>query len=196
MSEVVVNTYDTENSATLFEHKPAGFWIRFVAYLIDLSLINIVLIGLIVNNVLLATKLENYTFMYLSWSTIIGFIVFYIYFILMTKFLGQTIGKMIVGLKVVRDNGENLNWSTVLFREGIGRLFSAILYLPYLIIPFTSKHKGLHDFIADTHVVHEESFSKKGKSNSKNKEKSLKERYGAKEKQENEPSQLQDKENL
>lgn len=196
MSEASLKSSDMATSATLFERKPAGFWVRFFAYLVDLLIINIVIVGLVVHTIISASGLEHHTIFYLSWSTIIGFIMFYVYFVVMTKFLGQTLGKMIFGLRVVSDNDSALSWSTVVFREAIGRLFSAIILVPYLIVGFTNKHKGLHDLIADTHVIHENNYSPKTIERSDFHEKSMKERYEKKEKQENEPSQLQDKENL
>src|SRR5690606_40751242 len=48
-------------------------------------------------------------------------IVFYLYFILLTKFFGQTLGKMVFGLKVIPIEGDKLTWGTIIFREGIGR---------------------------------------------------------------------------
>lgn len=63
---------------------------------------------------------------------------------------------MVLGLKVVKDNGEQLDWMTVVFRELIGRFISnTFLKIPYLIVIFTPRHKGIHDFVADTTVVHE-----------------------------------------
>src|SRR5699024_1628656 len=55
-------------------------------------------------------------------NSVVAGIVYYAYFLLMTKFLQQTVGKMIFGLKVVKENSEGqLLWSDLLFREIIGR---------------------------------------------------------------------------
>ena len=51
-------------------------------------------------------------------------VIFYLYFVLMTKFLRQTLGKMVFGLKVVDLKKNGLSWGTVLFREWIGRFIS------------------------------------------------------------------------
>ncbi|MEB7772643.1 RDD family protein [Kurthia gibsonii] len=147
--------------SAIFEHKSAGFWVRFFAFLIDLLLVNTVLVGLLLQNIIPKSIWENELILYISISAVLSGVMFYIYFILMTKFLSQTLGKMIFGLKVVRDDGEPLSWSTVLFREGVGRFISMTVKILYLIIPFTPKHKAVHDFIADTHVIHERAYSKK-----------------------------------
>lgn len=145
----------------IFEYKSAGFWVRFFAFLIDLLLVNTVLVGLLLQNIIPQSVWQGDFILYISISAILSGIMFYIYFVLMTKFLNQTLGKMIFGLKVVRDDGMQLTWSTVLFREVVGRFISMTVKVLYLIVPFTTKHKAVHDFIADTHVIHEKTYSKK-----------------------------------
>lgn len=73
----------------------------------------------------------------------------------MTKFFGQTLGKMVFGLKVIPLNDERLSWSTVIFREWIGRYISATIWILYVIAAFTPKKQALHDMFADTAVIHE-----------------------------------------
>lgn len=185
------NEYAVENGP--FEHKAAGFWVRFFAYLVDLLLINIVLGGLIVKNILIFASIQHFTLFYLSLYGIITGILFYVYFTVMTKYFGQTLGKMIFGLKVVTDSGKQLDWTTVLFREWIGRFISTTISILYLIVPFTKKHKAVHDFIADTYVIHERSYTKKSENNVPATTNSLKELYQEKELQKSEPLGLQDK---
>lgn len=80
----------------------------------------------------------------------------------MTKYFKQTLGKMVFGLKVQKDNGEPLDWMTVLFREGIGRFINGtMLYLPYLIIAVAPNNKSIADYFADTIVVHEAIYVQK-----------------------------------
>ena len=91
---------------------------------------------------------------------IMSAIVFYGYFVLMTKFFRQTVGKMIMGIRVVSLKSNHLSWTTLLFREWIGRFLSVTIWPLYWIVGFTPLKQGVHDFIADTTVVHEESFRK------------------------------------
>nr|WP_249305917.1 RDD family protein [Lederbergia citrea] len=83
-------------------------------------------------------------------------IIFYLYFILLTKYFGQTLGKMVFGLKVIPLKADDLSWGTIVFREGIGRYISATFNFLYMIIAFTPKKQGLHDLFADTSVIHEQ----------------------------------------
>jgi uncharacterized RDD family membrane protein YckC len=82
-------------------------------------------------------------------------IVFFLYFVLMTKFLNQTLGKMIFGLKVVtlREETKTISWGTVLFRELIGRYISKVTWIGYLLAGLLPKKQALHDVFADTGVV-------------------------------------------
>jgi len=143
-----------------FEHKPAGFWVRFWAYLIDLLVISsITSIAIYPLFRIFGWDLQGTT-----WYAPIGFLtglIFYAYFVLMTKFFKQTVGKMIFGIRVIPLKNEEFSWLTILFREWIGRFFSATIWPLYWIIGFTPKKQGLHDFIADTMVIHEQSYEKK-----------------------------------
>jgi uncharacterized RDD family membrane protein YckC len=128
----------------------AGFWARAWAYLLDLFII-FSLQRLLITPWFDAGEAE--------WFSPAGFgmaAVFYLYFILMTKKFGQTLGKMIAGLKVVSLTEEQLTWSTVIFRELIGRYISkAALFLGYAAVAFTHQKRGFHDYFADTLVIHE-----------------------------------------
>jgi uncharacterized RDD family membrane protein YckC len=79
----------------------------------------------------------------------------------MTKYLQQTVGKIIMGIKVVSNDDSQLTWNTIIFREMIGRFISKLLVIPYLLVAFTPKKEALHDIFADTHVVHEDTYEKK-----------------------------------
>ncbi|WP_010093857.1 RDD family protein [Ornithinibacillus scapharcae] len=133
----------------------AGFWMRFWAFLFDLLVVSSL------NGILLSPfKFVNdgYAITIGIWSVpwIIGSIIIFLYFILMTKFFGQTLGKMILGIKVIRKDGEPLKWSDVIFREVVGRfIYQAFSFLAllYIIVGFTSEKQGLHDMFSDTRVV-------------------------------------------
>lgn len=64
-----------------------------------------------------------------------------------------TLGKMAIGIKVVRENGE-----AITFARGVGRFFawilsSLILGIGYLIAAFSERKRALHDMMCDTLVV-------------------------------------------
>ena len=56
---------------------------------------------------------------------------------------------------------QQLTWSTIIFREVIGRFISKLLVIPYLLVAFTPKKEALHDIFADTYVIHEDAYRKK-----------------------------------
>jgi uncharacterized RDD family membrane protein YckC len=67
---------------------------------------------------------------------------------------GQTFGKQIMGIRVVRDDGQPVTAMTVLVREVLGKFVSSIIfYIGYLMAFFDSSNRALHDRIATTHVV-------------------------------------------
>ncbi|WP_243291032.1 RDD family protein [Bacillus sp. FJAT-47783] len=133
----------------------AGFWMRFWAYLLDLIVISSV-IRLFINPIFHLLDLEKNTFMFSGYS-VISAMIFFSYFIFMTKFFGQTLGKMVFGLRVISLQSDRLSWMDVLFRELIGRYISKTIWgLLYLVVAFTKKKQGIHDLFVSTTVIHEE----------------------------------------
>ncbi|MDX1771960.1 MAG: RDD family protein, partial [Planococcaceae bacterium] len=103
-----------------FVPKPAGFWTRFWAYLIDL----IVISSITSIFVYPLFRIFEWDLQGTTWYAPIGIItslIFYLYFVLMTLFLKQTVGKMIFGIRVISIKQDKLSFSTILFREWIGR---------------------------------------------------------------------------
>lgn len=132
----------------------AGFWMRFWAYLLDLIVTSSV-IRLFVNPIFHLLDIEKGTSMFSGYS-VIGAVIFFSYFIFMTKFFGQTLGKMVFGLRVVSLQTDRLSWMDVLFRELIGRYISKTIWGLYLVVAFTKKKQGIHDLFVSTTVIHEE----------------------------------------
>ncbi|PIC65235.1 hypothetical protein CSV79_02920 [Sporosarcina sp. P13] len=146
----------------LFEPKYAGFWIRLWAFLIDLLIVSAIS-GIFVKPIfrLVDVAITKPSFLLFSPYKVVALVLLVLYFILMTKLTGQTIGKMIMGIRVVKMNGQKLTWSSVIFREGFGRFISQMLWIPYLLVLFMPKKMALHDVFADTVVVHERLFEQK-----------------------------------
>ncbi|WP_409276319.1 RDD family protein [Neobacillus sp. SCS-31] len=130
----------------------AGFWMRFWAYLLDLIVIGS-LFRLLAKPVLRLLDIEVSGGLF-SAGTIVSAAIFYLYFVLMTKYFRQTLGKMVFGLAVIGINGGRLTWMDILFREWIGRFISSTIIVLYLIPAFHPKKQALHDLFADTVVVH------------------------------------------
>jgi uncharacterized RDD family membrane protein YckC len=66
---------------------------------------------------------------------------------------GQTPGKRVMGLRILRSDGTRLNFGNALRRE-IGYLVSGILFLGYLWILFDNRRQGFHDKLAGSIVVY------------------------------------------
>ncbi|ANB55781.1 RDD family protein [Anoxybacillus sp. B7M1] len=133
----------------------AGFWMRFWAYLFDLLIIGSIN-RLIVYPFFQWLHLSSEETSMFSPIAVATAVTFYAYFVLMTKYFQQTLGKMVFGLKVVNLNDRPLTWLTVLFREVVGKFISKfILFIGFLFVAFSKKKQGLHDQIADTTVIHE-----------------------------------------
>jgi len=130
----------------------AGFWMRFWAYLLDLIVIGSIY-RLLIDPFYTLLDIQKSSFIFSS-NQILSAVVFFSYFILMTKYLGQTLGKMVFGLEVISLKKEKLTWGDVLFRELIGRYISKTIWIGYLIVAFTRKKQGLHDLFCDTSVIH------------------------------------------
>jgi uncharacterized RDD family membrane protein YckC len=133
----------------------AGFWMRFWAYLLDLIVIGSIE-RLIINPLFRIFEIPLMEFNMFAPISIASAIIFYLYFVLMTKYFHQTLGKMVFGLRVVDLKSEKLSWGTILFREWIGRFISATIVVGYIVVAFLPKKQGLHDLFTDTSVIHVE----------------------------------------
>ena len=139
----------------------AGFWVRFWAFLLDM-LVLFSLNSLFIRSWFVFLDDGVQSIGPFATLTFIQAGTFFLYFALMTKFFGKTIGKMVLGIKVVSADGSPLTWKQIIFREGIVRLvyhiqiftISMFMWL-YLFVAFVPTKRGLHDLVADTMVVHD-----------------------------------------
>lgn len=131
----------------------AGFWMRFWAFLLDLVVVGSIE-RILINPLFRLLDISLVEVNMFAPVSIASAVIFYLYFVLMTKYFHQTLGKMVFGLKVVNLHEQKLTWGTVLFREWIGRFISATIVLGYVIVAFLPKKQGLHDLFTDTTVVH------------------------------------------
>ncbi|MCA8935677.1 MAG: RDD family protein [Planctomycetes bacterium] len=146
-----------------------GFWIRFVAYLIDAVILVIpnLIIGVIVATAMgvepfaanfntnpgmidpqqqMASNISNLIQIMVGWG----------YFAVMTSQKGGSVGKLALGLRVVDDEGMYPG-----FGRASGRYFAKILSaclcaIGYIMAGFHEKKRGLHDLIGGTYVVRKE----------------------------------------
>ena len=144
---------------------PGGFWIRFVAYMIDAFILlvpTVILVGLFVGFVILNRVTVNddglpavmVVALLLLMAAMI--VVNWLYEALMTSSpRGATFGKMALGLRIVRLDGTQLS-----FGRATGRHFAKYMVTPmvplaigYIMAAFTNRKRALHDILADTLVI-------------------------------------------
>jgi uncharacterized RDD family membrane protein YckC len=127
----------------------ASFGIRLVAILIDSVLLGI---GLSIVRSPFRWGFSHHRFGFPGWSPLINAL----YSILLwVGWNGQTIGKKIMKIKVVREDGKPLDYPTAIIRY-IGYIISTIpLFLGYLWVIWDDKKQGFHDKLARTLVVKE-----------------------------------------
>jgi uncharacterized RDD family membrane protein YckC len=119
-----------------------GFWIRFAAAIIDYLVI------------LTASALLFSISRGAGVSAILVCFLSYLYYWLFTGLIGQTPGKMAVGIKVVNAAGSIPGLGHAALREIPGKILSAIaIYLGFLWVIWDKQKQGWHDKIASTHVV-------------------------------------------
>lgn len=138
-----------------YAHAYASFGLRAFAFIVDMLVIgalNKILINIVGDNL-------DYEIYGLKMAEIFRWIVTILYFViisLVTK--GQTLGKMIAGIRVVSLTSDKLDLGQILVREIAGRLIQNTIMILYLLPIFTPKNQSLIDFFVDTAVVKDDAF--------------------------------------
>jgi len=111
----------------------AGFWERMGAAFLDLVLVGILtaLVGGMPQGLLVALA----------------------YFAGMWTWKGTTIGGIVLGLKVVRVDGQPLPWHVALVRSLAAAFSAFVIFLGFLWIAWDKEKQGWHDMIAGTVVL-------------------------------------------
>jgi uncharacterized RDD family membrane protein YckC len=140
----------------------AGFVTRLVAFIIDRVILSIVVfiivlsIEWIVNafqiNLLLFTEGGSWE-LSVAVTAVLYALLSLLYDIGFWLLVGQTPGKRVMGVRVVRTDGKRLKFGNAL-RRAIGYVVSAILFVGYLWILFDNRRQGFHDKLAGTMVVY------------------------------------------
>ena len=124
--------------------QPASIGSRFIALVID---------GLFLG----AITGMFYPFLRFSRDAIEGVMTFALtiafQWFFLTNFHGQTPGKMLLGIRVVKTDGSPLNSTDAVVRALGYMLNWLLLGLGWLLAYFDKRHQGLHDRLAGTYVV-------------------------------------------
>ncbi len=144
----------------------AGFWLRFVAYIIDAILIGVVnfivlmpFLGMMGISSMMDDPDAAEGMMIAAIGTyfmsmFVMFVAGWLYFALMeSSGKGATLGKIALSLRVTGMSGE-----TISFGKATGRYFGKIisgmiLCIGYIMAGFTEKKQALHDMMAGCLVV-------------------------------------------
>lgn len=149
----------------------AGFWLRFVAFIIDAIIIGIAkwfIIAPILAAVGIASSMSFSDFQnpediaafvaaimgMLGISWVIGLVLDILYhsFMESSKFQGS-IGKMALGIVVVDAAGQKLDFAKAFIRNLCKLISTFTIYIGYVIAAFTEKKQALHDIIGGTLVI-------------------------------------------
>lgn len=131
----------------------AGFWIRFLAFEIDLMLLTIVSMGM---GEVLQRALVYFSKGHLVVPVSVGFFVLggIAYFSLFEASGWKgTPGKRFMGLRVTTLRGKRLKKTSALARTGFSLLSAVSLGAAFLAILFTRKKQALHDLAVNTLVL-------------------------------------------
>lgn len=137
----------------------AGFGARLLAFIIDMLVISA--LGKILVRPLLIFLNIGRSKLFFSPYNLLYLAVYLLYFLLLTKASnGQTLGKMVLGIRVVSldREEEKLTWSNLFYREFLGRFILRRIKLLYLMALVTRKKQQLGDIFANSSVVNDEYF--------------------------------------
>jgi uncharacterized RDD family membrane protein YckC len=144
---------------------PGGFWIRFVAYIIDsfiVSIAAVVIVGIFIAVVLLVDESIDDS---KDSPVIIGSVIVMVLALLVINWLyealmtssprGATLGKQALGLRIVRADGARLSFGRATARHFLKVMITPLVpfAIGYLMAGFTARKRALHDVLADTLVI-------------------------------------------
>ncbi len=138
-----------------------GFWMRSVAFLVDAGLVAAlaaaggILIDMAVQIGGSFSSAPQADLEWLEWmaTALFSMLLVVCYFTLFVGWRGQTPGKMLLGLKIIRVSGEEVGYARALVRgfgQGLGLLFFG---LGFLMVASSRRKQGLHDKLAGTYVI-------------------------------------------
>ena len=126
------------------QHGPfAGFWRRGVAFTVDIYIA--VAVSFLLSDITGGTFEPLIALIYAGYLT--GF---------ESSEWQASIGKRIMGLKVIDERGERLTITRALGRNFAKVLSAAPLFLGFIWVTFSEKNQGWHDSLADTLVIDED----------------------------------------
>lgn len=152
-------------SAGLSAWHYGGFWIRFLARLIDgfalvlvQACIAIAFYGAFGAEFRIGLVRSEPAAVRLSYQ-LLSYAIAFVYEIVFLRYWGATLGKMALGLKVVRSDGASLSWGIAIGRYFMYIVSGIILLIGYIMAGFDGQKRALHDRVCDTRVVYARSLA-------------------------------------
>ena len=137
-------------------HELASLGSRFLALLIDAVILGI--IGFIVNSLIggqqVTTSATGATVAVNSTGSIISFIIGAVYYaVLFQIWNGQSVGKKLLGIRVIKTDGSSATAVTGIIRYIGYYIDTFVIFIGWIWAFFDSKKQGWHDKLAGTIVV-------------------------------------------
>ena len=132
---------------------PGGFWPRLAALALDILLACLIAAGMTYLLELCTIALGGDENAAAYWGEWMGYVVLWVYFGFFTGCCGQTPGKMLLHLKVIRADGREIGYFLAFLREIMKVLSAVPLFLGYLPAALRADRRALHDFIAHSRVI-------------------------------------------
>lgn len=154
-AQKLVVHHNQREDFTLYQN--ASFTLRWYAMAVDLMLFAplCMIARLPFENTLEYLGAFGYDTKYIGLSVLLLLVPYLLYFILPTTIYGRTLGKKVVGLRVVQVNcSEQLEFGQVIIRETIGKAISvALLFAGFFMVCFNDRRRALHDYLGATIVI-------------------------------------------
>ena len=137
----------------------AGFWQRLVAFIGDFGLLTWFTVPVLALGFLMGVVGEEPGEVAIIWFVLCGLLflalmgIWIFYFPLLEAHSGKTLGKHLMRIRVVRENGAPIGLGQAFVRRL--SLFFEMLWIDALFIPFTDKRQRALDIIAKTVVARE-----------------------------------------
>lgn len=134
---------------------PAGFWVRLLAYSVDVLIHTTLLFApflLIVKSSTMIGLATNFM-TYVAVIVIPSFLLLNFYTASFTSRFGGSIGKLLTGLRVTNSDGNFLNFKYSFFRQTVGYTFAGLLlWVGFLAILRDKNKQGWHDKAVGSYV--------------------------------------------
>lgn len=151
----------------LTRQDPAGFWIRFLASVVDGIILNMISMAVTVIGLFVwswgadgsISFTDSPDLLFEAYASISGLIAFFmlavniVYYTLFHAGSGQTPGKMLMRIRVVRTDGRRLSIGAA-FLRWVGYLVSMLFFcLGFLWVGLNRSKRGWHDYLAGSKVI-------------------------------------------